>query len=47
MSKNTDFVVVGEGAGSKADKAEQLGRPILDEAGFVRLLAEGPAAFAD
>ena len=47
VSKNTDFVVVGEGAGSKADKAEQLGRPILDEAGFVRLLAEGPAAFAD
>ena len=40
--KKTDDVVVGENAGSKAEKAEQLGRPILDEAGFERLLAEGP-----
>lgn len=44
VSKNTDYVVVGEGAGSKADKAEQLGRPILDEAGFLKLLEGGPAA---
>ncbi|MGZ4450285.1 MAG: NAD-dependent DNA ligase LigA [Nocardioides sp.] len=42
VSKKTDFVVVGESAGSKADKAEQLGVPILDEGGFKRLLAEGP-----
>ncbi|MBF4160346.1 NAD-dependent DNA ligase LigA [Nocardioides sp. CBS4Y-1] len=42
VSKKTDFVVVGENAGSKADKAEQLGVPVLDEAGFVRLLADGP-----
>jgi DNA ligase (NAD+) len=41
VSKNTDYVVVGENAGSKADKAEQLGVPILDEEGFERLLAEG------
>lgn len=41
VSKKTDYVVVGENAGSKADKAEQLGVPVLDEAGFVRLLAEG------
>ncbi|MFV0429914.1 MAG: NAD-dependent DNA ligase LigA [Arachnia sp.] len=41
VSKNTDYVVIGEGAGSKAAKAEQLGRPILDEDGFRRLLAEG------
>ena len=40
VSKNTDYVVVGDNAGSKADKAEQLGVPILDEAGFVLLLGE-------
>ena len=34
VSKKTDYVVVGDNAGSKADKAEQLGVPILDEAGF-------------
>ncbi|MBC9734664.1 NAD-dependent DNA ligase LigA [Nocardioides marmotae] len=44
VSKKTDFVVVGESAGSKADKAEQLGVPILDEDGFVLLLDAGPDA---
>ena len=39
VSKKTDYVVVGESAGSKADKAAELGVPILDEAGFKRLLA--------
>ena len=38
VSKKTDYVVVGENAGSKADKAEQLGVPVLDEAGFKQLL---------
>lgn len=47
VSKKTDYVVVGDNAGSKADKAEQLGVPILDEAGFERLLAEGPQPPAD
>ena len=42
VSKKTDFVVAGESAGSKADKAEQLGVPILDEAGFKLLLEAGP-----
>jgi len=42
VSKKTDYVVVGENAGSKADKAEQLGVPILDEAGFEELIANGP-----
>jgi DNA ligase (NAD+) len=41
VSKKTDYVVVGENAGTKAEKAEQLGVPILDEAGFTRLLADG------
>ena len=47
VSKKTDYVVVGENAGSKADKAEQLGVPILDEAGFQKLLDEGPPAAAE
>ena len=42
VSKKTDYVVVGGNAGTKADKAEQLGVPMLDEAGFRRLLADGP-----
>ena len=41
VSKNTDYVVVGPGAGSKEAKARELGLPILDEAGFVRLLETG------
>lgn len=44
VSKNTDVVVVGENAGSKEAKARELGRPILDETGFVALLAGGLAA---
>lgn len=39
VSKKTDYVVVGESAGSKADKAAELGITILDEAGFKKLLA--------
>ncbi|MGH3345858.1 MAG: NAD-dependent DNA ligase LigA [Nocardioides sp.] len=42
VSKQTDYVVVGDNAGSKADKAEQLGVPILDEVGFKQLLEAGP-----
>ena len=44
VSKKTDFVVVGDNAGSKADKAEQLGVRTLDEAGFEKLLEAGPDA---
>ncbi len=47
VSKKTDYVVVGENAGSKAAKAEDLGLPILDEAGFTRLLEGGPAALGN
>jgi DNA ligase (NAD+) len=42
VSKKTDFVVAGENAGSKYDKAVELGVPILDEAAFNVLLAHGP-----
>ncbi len=41
VSKNTSYVVAGENAGTKLDKAEQLGLTILDEDGFRRLLEEG------
>ncbi|GAA4410946.1 NAD-dependent DNA ligase LigA [Fodinibacter luteus] len=41
VSRKTDYVVVGENAGSKEDKARELGLRILDEAGFRRLLETG------
>ena len=44
VSKKTDYVVVGEGAGSKAAKAEQLGVPIIPAERFGVLLADGPDA---
>ena len=42
VSRKTDYVVVGESAGSKADKAEQLGVKILNEDAFKALLENGP-----
>jgi DNA ligase (NAD+) len=42
VSKKTDFVVAGENAGSKYDKAVELGVTILDEPAFRLLLTEGP-----
>ena len=44
VSKKTDFVVVGDSPGSKADKAVQLRVPVLDEDGFRTLLDDGPDA---
>ena len=44
VSKKTDFVVAGTGAGSKYDKALSLGVPVLDEAGLRVLLADGAEA---
>jgi DNA ligase (NAD+) len=43
VSKNTSYLVAGDNAGTKLDKAEQLGVPVLDEDGFRELLANGPA----
>jgi DNA ligase (NAD+) len=44
VSGKTSFVVVGDSPGSKYDKAVSLKVPILDEAGFVVLLTQGPDA---
>lgn len=41
VSKKTDYVVVGANAGSKATKAEELGRPIINEQQFEELLETG------
>jgi DNA ligase (NAD+) len=40
VSKNTDYVVVGEDPGSKADKARVLGIEMLDERQFLKLIAD-------
>lgn len=39
VSKNTDYLLAGEGGGSKRDKAEKLGVKIIDEEGLLTLLA--------
>jgi DNA ligase (NAD+) len=44
VSKKTDFVVAGEQAGSKAERARELGVTIIDEAELRRLLHSGKHA---
>jgi len=44
VSKKTDFVAAGPGAGSKLAKAEQLGVRIIDAAQFKVLVEQGPEA---
>lgn len=42
VSKKTDFVAAGPGAGSKLARAEELGVPVIDAEQFARLVTEGP-----
>ena len=40
VSKKTQFVVAGEDAGSKLDKARELGLTVLTEAEFIEMLKD-------
>jgi len=40
VSRNTDFVVAGEAAGSKLERARELGIDVIDETGLLRMAGE-------
>ena len=41
VSRKTDFVIAGLEAGSKLDKAQELGVAVIDESTFIAMLADG------
>ncbi|MGN0363870.1 MAG: NAD-dependent DNA ligase LigA [Bilifractor sp.] len=41
VSRKTSYLVAGEAAGSKLDKARELGIPVIDEAELLRMVGEG------
>ncbi|MDM0035484.1 NAD-dependent DNA ligase LigA [Variovorax sp. J22P271] len=43
VSKKTDYLVAGDEAGSKLDKARDLGVTVIDEAQMLEILAQGPS----
>lgn len=47
VSKKTDYVAAGPGAGSKLTKAEELGIRVLDAAEFAILVIEGPSGLGE
>jgi len=47
VSKKTDCVVAGDGAGSKLEKAQSLGVPVIDSSKFATLLNDGLSAVLD
>ena len=47
VSGKTSALIAGASPGSKQARAEDLGVPVLDEAAFLRLLEQGPAALGE